>query len=57
MDDLAIASAAIKDTNAMANTSGTAGQVVFMGMLTGGVGGAYGGTEGAAVGVGALISP
>ena len=57
MDDLAKVSAAIKDTHAMTNSSGTAGQLMFMSLLTGGVGGAYGGSEGAAVGVGAVLSP
>lgn len=57
IDDLAKVSAAIKDTHAMTNSSGTAGQLMFMSLLTGGIGGAYGGTEGAATGVAAVMSP
>lgn len=57
IDDLALTSAAVKDTFSMANNSGTAGQLMFMSMLTGGIGGAYGGAEGAAAGVGAVMSP
>ncbi len=57
MDDLAMTSAAVKDTHAMANNSGTAGQLMFMNLLTGGIGGLYGGTEGALVGVSAVMSP
>lgn len=57
VDNLTTVSAAIKDTHAMANNSGTAGQLMFMSLLTGGVGGVYGGTEGAATGVAAALSP
>lgn len=56
-DDLARTSAAVKEGFSMANNSGTAGQLMFMSLLTGGIGGAYGGSEGAAVGIGALLAP
>ena len=57
VDNLALTSAAVKDTFAMANNSGTAGQLMFMNMITGGVGAFYGGAEGFAAGVGAVTSP
>lgn len=57
IDDLAKTSAAVKDTFSMSNNSGTAGQLMFMTMLTGGVGGVFGGAEGATAGAAAVLSP
>ena len=46
IDNLAVMSAAMKDTAKMANTSGTAQQLMYMNLLTGGLGGAYGAQQG-----------
>ena len=54
IDDLAKVSAALKDTSKMANTSGTAQQMMYMQLLTGGLGGLYGAEEGESVTGGAL---
>lgn len=47
--DLVTVSAALKDTARMANTSGTAQQMMYMQLLTGGLGGAYGADQGESV--------
>jgi hypothetical protein len=46
VNNLATMSAALKDTAKMANTSGTAQQLMYMNLLTGGLGGAYGAQQG-----------
>jgi len=46
IDDLVTVSAALKDVSKMANTSGTAQQLMYMNILTGGLGGAYGSQRG-----------
>ena len=46
IDNLTTMSAALKDTTKMANTSGTAQQLMYMNLLTGGLGGAYGAQQG-----------
>lgn len=46
VDNLVTMSAALKDTSKMANTSGTAQQLMYMNILTGGLGGAYGASQG-----------
>ena len=46
VDNLATMSAALKDTSKMANTSGTAQQMRYMMLLTGGLGGVYGAQQG-----------
>ena len=54
ISNLTKVSAALKDTAKMANTSGTAQQMMYMQLLTGGMGGLYGAEEGESVTGGAL---
>ncbi len=54
ISNLTKVSAALKDTVQMANTSGTAQQMIYMQVLTGGMGGLYGAEEGESVTGGVL---
>jgi len=54
IEDLVTVSAALKDVSKMANTSGTAQQLMYMQLLTGGLGGAYGLEQGESATTGAV---